>query len=301
MKTKVGILMGGASSEYEVSLMSGNEVLSHIDTSKYSPQKFLIKKDGTFDFNIDDLKKLDVVFIALHGDSGENGIIQGFLESLNIPYTGPGVLGSALGMDKHLAKSLWKEAGLPVIPHKIVKSVQECMTSPLPFVLKPRSQGSSVGITIVKKENQIKKAFEDASQYECDVMLEPYVKGKELTVGVLGKPIKALPLIEIIPEKEFYDYDAKYISDKTKYIVPAKLPDKMTRKIQDIAVKACEVLKIGGFSRVDFMLQENNTLLMEVNTIPGLTSHSLLPKAAKAKGISFPSLIDLMIKYSLKA
>ena len=302
-KLKIGILMGGASAEHEVSLASGAEILKHIETSKYIPQKLLIRKNGKFAFTQKDLENQDLIFIALHGESGENGAIQGYLEMLGIPYTGSSVLASAIGMDKHLCKRIWADAGLPTVLHTIVKSISECTTHKLPFVLKPRNQGSSVGVTIVRSKNQISKAYKDASQFKSDVMLEPYIDGPELTVGVIGEnpdKLKALPIIHIIPATEFYDYEAKYIRDDTQYVVPADIPNSATKKVQELAVEACRTIGVKGMSRVDIMMNKNNPLLLEINTIPGFTSHSLLPKAAQADGIEFGKLIDLIIHYALK-
>ncbi|MFW6109969.1 MAG: D-alanine--D-alanine ligase family protein [Patescibacteria group bacterium] len=295
---QIGILLGGVSSEHRVSLKSGQAVLDNINRRKYKPCKLKIREDGRWCFSIKELKGMDCVFIALHGKGGEDGTIQGFLETLGVNYTGPGVFSSALGMDKYSCKELWKGHDLPTIPHQIVETPQECLSNHFPFVLKPRKEGSSLGISIVRKEAEVGECFENARHYDEDVLLEPYIKGRELTVGVLNisGQLKALPIVEIIPATEFYNYEAKYNRSDTEYIVPANLSAKVTRKIQEIAVRACKIIKINSFSRVDFLLETTHPYLLEVNTIPGLTSHSLLPKAAQANGISFTELISRMIE-----
>ena len=298
MKTKVGILMGGNSPEHEVSLMSGNEVFKYIDKSKYEPIKMLINKDGSFNFTIEDIKFQDVIFIALHGTGGEDGRIQGFLETLNVKYTGPNVDSSVLAMDKAVSRALWQEQGLPIVPYETIENIDQCRKHPFPFVLKPNKQGSSVGVFIVAKHDQLKNAYREVSHYG-EVILEPYISGQsELTVGFLDG--KALTPVEIIPASKFYDYEAKYLSEKTKYLIPPKLPKRIVDYAKEISISACNALKIDSFSRVDILIKDDEPLLLEVNTIPGLTSHSLLPKAAEADGISFPSLIDKMIQIALR-
>ena len=293
--------MGGKSAEHNVSLASGNQVLKHLDCEKYIPSKLVIKKDGSFDFSISDLKNLDIVFIALHGPGGEDGVIQGFLESLGIKYTGSGVLASAIGMNKKVSKTIWKSKGLPIVPFRIVSSIANCERTNPPFVLKPASQGSSFGVSIVENKAQIEKAFKDAAASGNEVMLEPYIKGTEITVGVLGneKPF-ALPVIEIVPKTKFFDYEAKYTPGMSEEIVPARISKLLTIQAQKLAIKAFTALGCRGFARVDMFIEKGKILLSEINTIPGLTKNSLLPKAAKASGISFSDLIDRIINLGFK-
>jgi len=301
-KEKIGILLGGVSAEHEVSLLSGQSVFDRINKKRFKPCKLLINKDGSFGFALQKLKSMDTVFIALHGKNGEDGKIQGFLETLDLSYTGPGVKASAICIDKYISKKIWKAQNLPVTATHIVQNLKQCLNHEPPFVLKPRSEGSSVGISIVKKENDTKGAFEKAREFG-DVLLEKYIKGRELTVGVIGSNngLKTLPIVEIKPKTEFYDYEAKYKRDDTEYVVPAKLPKNISTKITSIAVKACQTVGIKTFSRVDFLLdQQQEPYLLEINTIPGLTSHSLLPKAARAAGTNFKDLLTKMILVSQK-
>ena len=202
-------------------------------------------------------------------------------------------------MDKFLCRQIWAEAGLPIVPQRKVVELESLSNETLPFVLKPKASGSSVGVTIVKSKDDIKKAFDVIMSQNQEILFEEYIKGRELTVGIIncGQQVEALPIVEIVPNTEFYDYEAKYIRDDTQYIIPAILPKDLAQNIQSIAVKAAKLLEIDTFSRVDFLLdKDNNPYLLEINTIPGLTSHSLLPKAAESAGISFKELLSLMLK-----
>ena len=299
---KVGVLYGGNSVEHKVSINSANEVLANLDKDLFDCYKFFINQKGNFEFEISELQKMDVVFIAMHGEGGEDGSIQGFLKSLNIPFTGPNIYSSAIGMDKFLSRKIWKDLGLPIINQKIIKNSKDLKNEKLPFVLKPKASGSSVGVFIIKDEFEIENAIKTISLQNQEVLMEDYIKGKEFTIGVLnkGSGLEALPVVEIIPKNEFYDYEAKYISDDTKYMVPAEISENLTLEMQKIAILAAKALNINSFSRVDFLIDKNNNpYLLEINTIPGLTSHSLLPKAAKAEGISFKQLLTLMINSSI--
>jgi D-alanine-D-alanine ligase len=294
----IGIIFGGNSPEHEVSVNSATEVFKNIDLELFTPRKFFINKKGEFEFSLDDLKKMDAVFIAMHGEGGEDGSMQGFLQTLGIKFTGPSIYSSAIGMDKYLCRQIWAENGLPVVLQRIIDKVGDLKSEAFPYILKPRASGSSVGVTIVKSSLDLKKAFEDIVSQGQNVLWEKYIKGKELTVGVLNRAgdIEALPIVHIIPATEFYDYEAKYIREDTQYIIPAKLSADLTNEIQKIAVKAAKALQINTFSRIDFLLDENdNPYILEINTIPGMTSHSLLPKAAQAVGISYKELLTIIL------
>ncbi len=288
---KVAVLMGGPSAEREVSLKSGNAVLAalkrqHVDAHGMDADKSTLRllEDGNF----------DRVFIALHGRWGEDGVIQGALEVLDIPYTGSGVLGSALGMDKLRSKYLWSAAGIPTPDYVVLESGTDLnkVTSKLglPVFVKPVREGSSLGISKVKTETELKAAWEMAAKYDDKVMAERFVDGAELTCGILGD--QALPLIRIETEREFYDYEAKYILDTTRYLCPCGLPTDQERDIRHLALRAFEVLGCCGWGRVDFMLDKaGHAYALEVNTVPGMTDHSLVPKAAKQSGMNFDELV----------
>ena len=296
---QIGIIFGGNSPEHEVSINSAEEVFKNLDRTKFNPHKFYIDKKGLFEFSIEDLKKMDKIFIAMHGTGGEDGSIQGFLQTLGLSFTGTSIYSSAIGMDKFLCRQIWAQAGLPIVPQKKITNTKLLANEIFPFVLKPKASGSSVGVTIVKSKEDIKKAFDLIKDQGQEILCEKYIKGRELTVGIInrGQLVEALPIVEIIPSVEFYDYEAKYTRDDTQYVIPAKLPDGLTEQIQLIAVEAARLLDINTFSRIDFLLDEmNQPYLLEINTIPGLTSHSLLPKAANFSQISFKELLSLMLK-----
>lgn len=295
---KVAVLMGGPSAEREVSLKSGNAVLTalkrrHVDAHGMDADKSTLRllEDGNF----------ERVFIALHGRWGEDGVIQGALEVLNIPYTGSGVLGSALGMDKLRSKYLWSAAGIPTPEYVVIESGADlnkvAANLGLPVFVKPVREGSSLGISKAKTEKELKAAWEMAAKYDDKVMAERFIDGAELTCGILGD--EALPLIRIETEREFYDYEAKYILDSTRYLCPCGLPADQERDIRQLALRAFEALDCSGWGRVDFMLDKSgHVYALEVNTVPGMTDHSLVPKAAKQSGLNFDELVLRILESS---
>ncbi|MGB6882230.1 MAG: D-alanine--D-alanine ligase, partial [Microgenomates group bacterium] len=252
--------------------------------------------------------KINVVFIAMHGPYSEDGTIQGMLELAGISYTGPGVLASALGMDKTMFRKVMQNEKIPVprfvalkkrdSPSKIYRELDKP-----PFFVKPNAQGSSVGASIVRYRKDLPKALEKAFKYGETALVEEYIKGTEVACGVLGneKPI-ALPLAEIVPLKgEFFNYDSKYLESGAEEIVPARISVKLTKRVQQMAIDVYKAIGCKGFSRVDFILKNGRRpIVLEINTIPGLTPMSLLPKAAKAAGISYSQLLDKIIKYAIK-
>ena len=299
---RIAVLMGGPSSEREISLKSGNCVLEALKASHLNATAFDVNRELP-----DRLikEKIDLVFIALHGKPGEDGTIQGMLDILNIPYTGSGVLASALSMDKIASKRLFQIAGIPTPEFRVV-SKDKCHINPLenfPIVIKPSTEGSTIGISIVKKEDEFKKALETAFCYDDNIICEKYIDGKEITVGILEE--KVLPVIEIIPKSGFYDFNAKYKKESTDFVVPAELQEEKNAQIKQIALNAHKVLGCSGMSRSDMKLDSKlNPYVLEINTIPGLTETSLLPKAAQAAGISFMELclrlLDLAIRKNEK-
>lgn len=299
---KIGILMGGPSTEREVSFKSGKAV--HFALGQLGIEIEAI------DIKTDDLKKnkrliksrkIDCAFLALHGRFGEDGSVQEILEALKIPYTGSGVLASRLAMDKIASRRIFQLHGLKVPRYKVLNKASRgiarklCADFGFPLVIKPSAGGSSIGLSIINKAKELDKAIETAFSFDENIIIEEYLKGRELTVGILEE--RALPVIEIIPKKTFFDYEAKYHAGLTDYIVPAKLKEGLARKAKDAALSAHKLLGCFGCSRVDIILGDDNLLyVLEVNTIPGLTSTSLLPKAAVAVGIPFEELCLKLIK-----
>jgi D-alanine-D-alanine ligase len=249
---------------------------------------------------------LDVVLIALHGTWGEDGRIQGLLDTLGIPYTGSGVLASALAMDKVMAKTVLAAAGLDVPRGAVVRSeigadLQAARAVGLPVFVKPVASGSSVGASIVRDAEHLAPAIADALRYDERAMVEEYLKGVELTVAVIGNDeLTPLPVIEIVTGREFFDYRAKYDAGASEEIVPARVPNDVAKRAQDLAVRAHQALGCRGMSRTDFVWVGDRMAALEVNTIPGMTANSLLPKAAKAAGIGFGDLLTRLVEWSLE-
>ncbi|MBN2830997.1 MAG: D-alanine--D-alanine ligase [Candidatus Omnitrophica bacterium] len=297
---RIGVLMGGPSSEKKISLKSGFAVLKALKELKVKVFPVVIKSDS-FKDNISLLKakKIDCAFIALHGRFGEDGGIQRILSKMKIPYTGSGIKASKLAMDKVASRNIFKRNGLYVPDFKVIKrrsySLNFIQGLNLPLVIKPALTGSSIGISIADAYSSIAPAIRLAFKFDKRVIIEEYIKGRELTVGILeGNP---LSIIEIIPKGHFFDYQAKYRHGLTDYIVPAKLKPKISEKIKRTALAAHKLLGCFGSSRVDIILDKRNRpFILEVNTIPGLTSTSLLPKAASASGIDFANLCIKLIQ-----
>jgi len=245
----------------------------------------------------------DIVFNALHGGKGENGVVQGMLYAAEIPYTGSDMLASAIAMQKDISKMFFRQHNIPT-PRAIVLERPDSSRKKLkhirfPQVVKPADQGSTVGLHIVKRKEELDAAIDDAFQFNSKVLVEEYIPGKEITVSIIRQ--RTLPVIEIIPEHGLYDYECKYKEGMSQYEVPAKLKDDVTRLVQNIAYKAHLVLGCTGYSRVDMRLNEQNEpYVLEVNTLPGMTGTSLVPKAAKAAGINFNSLIEMIVEEGLK-
>ena len=290
-KIRVVVLMGGKSPEHEISLISGREVVGNLDRRKYLSSRIVISKSGK---GIEEIfrVKADVVFVAMHGPFGEDGTVQGMLELAGLKYTGSGVTASAIGMDKIMFRKVMRAEGIPVPK----------LTSKFPCFVKPYNQGSSVGASIVRNERELAKAIKLARKYSDKVLVEEYLVGKEVTCAVLGnEDPRVLPVIEIVPLKgEFFDYESKYTESGAEEIVPARISKTLTKKVQDMAAKVYQAIGCRGFGRVDFILKDNkHPVVLEINTIPGLTPMSLLPKAAKEAGYSYPALLETIIKYAL--
>lgn len=291
---KVGVLYGGRSAEREVSLMSGQGVHDALRSAGVDAHLFDTGTQGLMELA---QAGFDRVFIALHGRYGEDGTIQGALELLGIPYTGSGPLASSLAMDKIMTKRVWLQHGLPTPAFEVLDGSTDLRLVPdrlqLPLILKPPHEGSTVGITKVSGYSDMKTAYAEAARFDSEVLAEAFVTGRELTVAVLGSgsAARALPVIEIVAPAGNYDYEHKYFSDETQYHCPADLPDDVAREVADVAVKAYRVLGCEGWGRADFILDgQNRPWLLEMNTSPGMTSHSLVPMAARATGMSYADL-----------
>ena len=299
---KIAVLLGGTSAEREVSLNSGTAVLNALRKQGYDAHPIDPKE-----FPVATLKEqgFDRVFNILHGRGGEDGTMQGLLEQIGIPYTGCGVMASALTMDKMRTKMLWKAFGLPVAEMEIVTTENRINLNPmavvkklgLPLMVKPSLEGSSVGLTKVKTVEELESAVDFALKFDRTVLIEEWLAGDEFTVPVLDGEV--LPSIKIVPEGEFYDYDAKYISDNTQYFCPAGLTEAREQELRRLVKQAYDVVGCRGWSRIDVMADvEGNFRLVEVNTNPGMTSHSLFPKSAATVGYSFEQLVEKILELS---
>lgn len=286
--------MGGPSSEYEVSLKTGRMILKSLDKKRYFVKSVLISKQGKWPIKPEFLKKnFDLVFIAMHGEYGEDGTVQKILERFKIPYTGSDSRASKLGMDKLKAAEIFKKAGLKVPAEADLKH--------FPVVIKPSDRGSSVGVSVVNSLEEMPAAIEEALKHSDCLVIQEFIRGRELTCGVLeinGRLI-ALPPTEIMPKgSRFFDFHAKYRQGASLEITPARLPAALLRRVQLTALKAHKAIGAKGFSRVDMILSDKPSpkiYVLEINTIPGMTKTSLLPQQAKAMGISFPKLLDIII------
>ena len=296
---RVAVLMGGWSAERQVSLWSGEAVLAAL--TKRSVDALGV--DATRE-NILSLRSLgfERAFIILHGGAGEDGTVQAALELQGIPYTGSGVTGSAVKMNKVTAKRVWLAEKLPTAPFMELASEADAKAAArkfkFPFVIKPAAEGSSVGVTIVKKPAQVAGAFKLARGEGRPVMAEKFIKGAEMTVSILDE--QALPSIRIVPAGEFYDYHAKYIADDTQYICPSGVPAAQEKKLRELALRAFRLVGASGWGRVDFIVEKSGKpWLLELNTVPGMTSHSLVPMAAKAAGLGFDELCWAILETSM--
>lgn len=285
-KLSIAVLMGGLSCEREVSILSGREVMENLDKKKYTA----FGVDVPSELSKLNKNKTDLVFIIMHGKGGEDGEIQGYLESKGIKYTGSGVLASAIGMNKKFFKWVMKNNNI-LVPKEV---------NNIPCVVKPVCGGSSVGVSIVENENELEKAIELAKRIDKEIIKEEYIKGIEVTCGVWGNEnIEALPVVEIIPKNIFFDYESKYSDGGAQEICPARLNKKITEKVQKTAIKVFKVIGGKDFARVDMIIREEKIYVLDINTLPGLTPNSLLPKEAKAAGYSYSQMLDKIIELAI--
>ena len=285
----IAVLMGGNSAEREISLNSGEAVYQALKSQQIDCFKFDWKND-----NLDNLwsQEFNLAFVVLHGRGGEDGTIQRLLEARNISYTGSNSDASANGMDKHLSKEIWKASKLPLAPSVIAiqDTTLPAVNFPLPWAIKPVSEGSSIGISKVVELDQLDEALALAWFYDDRVLIEQWIEGEECTVAILGE--EALPVIKIVADQDFYNYESKYLSSTTQYLCPCGLTENQESQLKELALKAFQTIGATGWGRVDFILDKNNSpYLLEINTVPGMTSHSLVPMAAKAAGITFKQLV----------
>ena len=330
-KLKIAVLMGGTSAERDVSLASGIRItealrkaghdvvavdtvaglLSDADEKallsggvvKTVPPdtKTLVRMNAAMQGTLKALPHADVLFLALHGGQGEDGTLQALLDLTGVPYTGSGHLASALAMDKDLSKHLFRAAGVPTADWLMAPATAEEVGAALgfPVVVKPSKQGSTVGLSIVKKPEDLAAAIEAAYEHDDEVMIERFIAGRELTVGILGEDV--LPVGEIISKNEIYDYEAKYTPGMAVEEFPAKLTEVEAKSVQTLAKKAFDALKLRGYARIDFRMATDGTFYcLEANTLPGMTQTSLIPQAAAAAGISFPDLCDRIVQIALR-
>lgn len=305
--TKVLVLLGGTSSEREISLKSGKAVADGLKAAGYEVEILDINKD-----NLAEIPKIkpDVVFNALHGQNGEDGRIQAYLDMLEMPYTGSGMVASVIGMNKILTKKILSCENIPTAEYIILTkesfvaedAPQIIKKLGLPIVVKAAMQGSSIGTYIVKNEGRLVSAINDAFAYDEEVLAEKFIAGTEVTAALLGNenPV-VLPIIEITSENEFYDFESKYTPGMCHHIIPARITKTAEAKVKEISRQVYKVIGCRGFARVDFIVDDNdNPWVLEINTIPGMTEMSLVPDAAKAAGMSFVELVDQIVKLALK-
>ncbi len=303
---RVALLAGGSSAEREVSLESAQGVIEPLTEAGFDPTLLDPSRKEDVRALVDG--DFDVAFLCLHGGVGENGAIQGFLEVLGLPYTGSGICASALAIDKGKAKVMFDHAQLRT-PFSVTVDEDSSYDADeladsvgLPCVVKPTKEGSSYGVFLVESEAALTQALADAFAYDSAVLVEQYISGTELTISVLGndEPF-ALPIIEVVPQSDFYDYESKYATGGSQHICPARLQDEKADEVQELAVRAHKALGCAGVSRSDFILDEaGDAWILETNTIPGMTGTSLLPDAAHVAGIEFPDLCKRLIEYALE-
>jgi len=287
---KIGVLMGGTSAEREVSLRSGAAVSGALRSLGHK----VVDIDAGPDIcEVIGRENIDLAFIVLHGGFGENGAIQGLLEVKGIPYTGSGIMASAIAMDKVVSKTLFREAGLSVPDYVLVDEVLDDIPLSMPVVVKPSREGSSIGVSIVRGQDELRSALGLALEYEGPALVERFISGREVQIGVLGD--RALGGVEVRPKSEFYSYQAKYTSGMTEYILPPELEDGLYAEAMEAGLLAHKSIGASGATRVDLIVDESGKVyVLEVNTIPGMTETSLLPKIASLAGMDFPALVETM-------
>ena len=305
---RIAVLMGGISGEREVSLKSGGAIAKALKSLGYEVLEMDVGQEVVE--QVAELRgRVDAAFVALHGRLGEDGTVQGLLELMAIPYTGSGVMASAMAMDKIMSKQLFRANAIPVADDVVVteadieslglEGVAEGISLDLgfPCMVKPNCEGSTLGADRARNVEELEEALKEALSYDERLIVERYIEGRELTVGLIGGEPVVLPVLEVVASKGIYDYECKYTKGMTEYIVPALIPEGLSEELKRLALKAHYVLGCEGFSRVDFMLDaEDRAYCLEVNTIPGMTELSLIPKAARAAGLSFSQVVEMILE-----
>lgn len=297
---KIGVLLGGLSSEREVSLSSGNAVLKALKETGYNAVAIDVGRDVAEQLR---QNQIEIAFNALHGKYGEDGATQGLLEVMGIPYTGSGVLASAIGMNKTVSKQVFRSQGLLVGPYEVFSRDAGKVDAVLdrigyPAVIKPHAEGSSVGVSLVFKKEEAAPAVDLAFKYGNEILIEKFIKGREVQVAVLGE--RALGAIEIVPKRAFYDYTAKYEKGMSEHFFPARIPDTVYKQTLDAGLTAHRAIGCRGYSRVDFIVDDAEMpYILEVNTLPGMTATSLLPEIARGVGIAFPDLLEEILRLAI--
>jgi D-alanine-D-alanine ligase len=313
VKLRVAILYGGRSGEHEVALRSAESIIAAMDPAKYDVQRILITPEGRWQPRAISPEPggnpdIDVVFPVLHGTFGEDGTVQGLLELADLPYVGAGVLASSVSMDKEVMKRLAVERGLPVVEYLVLRRGQfqpdeVCGRLPFPVFVKPANLGSSVGVSKAKTCEELIAALEFAAKFDRKILVERGIQGREFECSVLGndKPAAAVPC-EILPSRDFYDYEDKYLLNQAETVVPADLTPEQTREVQRLAVECYQAVDCEGMARVDFLMEGSTGkfFINEINTIPGFTSISMYPKMWEASGLPYPKLIDRLIELALE-
>ncbi|HOH26990.1 MAG TPA: D-alanine--D-alanine ligase [Syntrophorhabdus sp.] len=292
---RVGVLMGGRSSERDISFKSGKAVIQGLKRRGYNVTAIDVDPDLAIKLK---RKHIGAAFIALHGRWGEDGSVQGLLEIMGIPYTGSGVLGSAMAMDKVVMKMMFESMGIPS-PAYTQAEDGGTVHFPLPFVVKPANEGSTIGISIVKKQKEVMAAIKKARMFDKKVMIEKYIEGDEITVGIVNG--EALPVVQVKPSSGFYDFEAKYTKGMTEYIVPAKIDKTIAKKAGDIAMEVYKAFELTGCVRIDMLVDDDLPKVIDINTSPGMTETSLVPKAWESLGRTFDELVEaILMEASLK-
>ena len=292
---KIAVLMGGPGEEKDVSLKSGQAIKKALNHNGYDVTSIIL--DTKLEKLVKELLSVDLVFLGLHGNIGENGTIQGFLDALGIIYTGSGPLSSAICMDKNISKIIAKNNGIMTPKWNLCNTAIHDAKMNYPVIVKPNGQGSTVGLQIAHNESELKPALEYAFNYDNSVLVEEYIQGRELTVMLIDG--KAQPVCEIIPSHEFYDYECKYTAGMSKYICPAEIDDNISNYVKKISENLFDLLKCENYSRADFRMDDQNKFwFLEMNTLPGMTDTSLAPISALAAGISFNELIDKIVMHA---
>ncbi|TQR34337.1 D-alanine--D-alanine ligase [Lysinibacillus sphaericus] len=298
---KIGVIMGGVSSEKQVSIMTGKEMIAHIDTSKYEVVAIKLNEHNTSEL-IEKVRDIDIALLALHGKFGEDGTIQGVLEAMGVKYTGSGILSSSMCMDKNISKKILRHEGIETPDWLHLSNIEELQFDELdkmgyPFVVKPNSGGSSVGVKIVYDKNSLLTSIEEVFKWDAEIIIEKYIEGEEITCSILDGEL--LPIISIQHTAQFFDYKAKY-EDAATIEEIVELPPAVHERVTE-AAKACyRALKCDVYARIDMMIKDGIPYVMEVNTLPGMTKNSLLPKSASSAGITYTKLLDRIIEISLQ-